>query len=176
MSMEFRSDGWTRALRDLAQRMPAAVARSLNRSITSANVVMRREIASDMGLKQGDVTPQIAVRQASQANLVAQLEARGTRIPLIKFNARDRYPKGVTARMPGGAGRYPHAFIRTVGSGHVGVFQRRGSARLPIVELRGPSIPHVFAKFIPLGLERGQQALVTNMAHEMSFVLRRLAS
>lgn len=175
MSLAFKSDGWTRALRGLAQQTPNAIARALNRSATSANVVMLRAIAADMGLRQGDVKPQMAQRSATASNLKAVIEARGARIPLIKFNARDRFPKGVTARLPGGAGRYPHAFIRTMRSGHTGVFQRRGPARLPITELKGPSIPRVFEKYIPNGLARAQEALVTNMAHEMSFVLRRLA-
>jgi len=175
-TLNLKSDGWTRALRGLAQQTPNAIARSLNRSATSANVVGVRGIAADMGLKQADVKAQIRITNATAAKLIATLEARGSRIPLIKFNARDRFPKGVVARLPGGAGRYPRAFIRTMRSGHTGVFQRRGPARLPIDELKGPSIPKVFIKLLPEMLARAQEALVTNLRNEMAFVLRRLAS
>jgi hypothetical protein len=91
--------------------------------------------------------------------------------------------RGVTARFPGGQGSYPHAFIATVGHGHRGVFMRKNalarkssgawSLNLPIFELRGPSLPHVFRKYIPVGLARGQEQLAKNLASEFKYALSR---
>jgi hypothetical protein len=140
----------------LQARFPAAIARALNRSIVSARVVMASAVATDMGLKVSDVKERIGLIEASAPDrLVATLTASGKRLPLIDFNARGPEPSrgkggGVRARMPGGAGTYPHAFIATMRSGHRGVYERVGpssrrsvgarSNNLPIVELRGPSI------------------------------------
>ena len=54
---------------------------------------------------------------------------------------------------------------------HRGVFERRTRKRLPIRELFGPSLPHVFAKFIPEALKRGEESLVKNLQSELRFAL-----
>ncbi len=167
---------WLKGLGNLKAKANPALSRALNRTGTSANVVMVRNVAGDLGLKQADVKGFIRLSLSTPANLRVIIEARGERIPLIKFNARDRFPKGVSARMPGGVGRYPNAFVRTMRSGHTGVFTRKGGARLPIVELRGPSAPHVFAKHIPAGLARADEQLPKNLGHEISYVLRQLSA
>ena len=157
-----------RGYRRLQSRFPQVASRAINRSATSARVVMVREVATDMGLRQGDVKPAITTTNATPSRLHAEVVATGKRIPLIKFNARDKYPRGVVARLQGGRGTYPDAFVRTMRSGHVGVFKRRQAARLPIVELHGPSVVHVFEKKMPLGAARASEQLIKNLAHEMS--------
>jgi hypothetical protein len=171
-------------------KQPNAIARALNRSIGSASTIMSREMAGDLGLKVGDVKTEMRVKEARPDDLVARLSVSGKRIPLIKFGAKGPEPsrgrgRGVTARLSGGRNRYPNAFIATVGSGHRGVFIRKASLlrkspgawgkNLPITELRGPSLPHVFRKFLPIGLARGQEQLAKNLAHELSFAARSAA-
>lgn len=175
-----------RAIRQLRDRAPIAISRALNRAAGSARTVMVREVARDMGLKSGTVRDQVQIDEArpSQGDisrLRARLSVSGKRIPLIDFGARGPEPsrgkgRGVSAKLPGGKGRYPNAFIATMRSGHRGVFARSTTKRLPIYELRGPSLPHVFTKYMPLGLARGQEALVTNLAHELRFALQQQPS
>jgi hypothetical protein len=159
------------------QRAPNAIRRALNRGAVSARTFLVKEIAKDTGLKSGEVRDAIKIREATAQNLTAEVSITGKRIPLIKFNARGPEPsrgrgRGVTARGPGLAGRYPQAFIATVGSGrHRGVFQRRTKARLPIRELFGPSLPHVFGKLIPEAAKVGEASLVKNLQHELAFAL-----
>jgi hypothetical protein len=179
-TLRFETSQVLKNLRRLKSRFPKANARALNRANVSARTFMVKHVASDMGLKSGDVKAELVTREATEAKLSASLEVKGTRIPLIKFAARGPVPsrgrgRGVTARMPGGAGRYPNAFIATMSSGHIGVFQRRRRARLPIYELRGPSLPLVFAKFIPQGLAIGEAALITNLRSELKFALSQSA-
>lgn len=63
-------------------------------------------------------------------------------------------------------------------SGHVGVFKRLGKTRLPIRELRGPSIPHV-AETLPAlkrALDVDVMAVFENrMDHEIGRMLEKLA-
>lgn len=175
-------------LQQLGAAAPSAIARALNRSIASAKTAMVSAVASDMGLKVSDVRGRIGTVEASAPDrLKATLTASPARVPLIDFNARGPEPSrgkggGVTARMPGGAGRYPNAFIATMRNGHRGVFARVGSGsrrsigawstNLPIKELRGPSIEHVFVKHVDVGLARGQEQLVKNLQHELQYAIR----
>jgi hypothetical protein len=171
---------WERALARLRTKAPQAITRALNRAITSARVVMVREVARDLGIKQATVRDRMSVEQAKPGTERARLSASLKRIPLIEFNARGPEPsrgkgRGVAYRL-GGAKRLPHAFIATMRSGHRGVFERVGTRRLPIHELKGPSIGHVFARHVDEGLARGQEALVKNLESEFRFVLRPVAA
>lgn len=180
--MRFNTAQFERAIAQLEDRAPAAIARALNRSAGSTKTVMVRAVAADTKLKVGVVRDQIKVQEAKPVahRLAAIISVTGKRIPLIDFGARGPEPsrgrgRGVTARLPTGKGRYPNAFIERMKSGHRGVFQRRGKGRLPIYELFGPSLPRVFTKHVREGLRRGQEALQKNLAHELRFALKRAA-
>lgn len=61
----------------------------------------------------------------------------GAQVPLVAYPARQT-KKGVSVEVNRGKRTLVKgAFIATMKSGHKGVFQRRGKARLPIRELRG---------------------------------------
>lgn len=181
-TLKFDTGNLERALQQLGNRAPSAVARALNRSAVSTRVVMARAIAQDTKLKVGTVREQVAIQEAkpAAAQLVARISVSGKRIPLIDFQARGPYPsrgrgRGVTARLPTGKGRYPNAFIAQMKSGHKGVFQRARKSRLPIYELFGPSLPKVFIKYVALGLARGEESLQKNLAHEVRYALKQVA-
>jgi hypothetical protein len=160
----------------LRQKFPYAIKRAVTKAANSGRVEMSRQIAADTGLPVRRIRDEIRITIVGQFG--AQLEITGRRLPLIDFGARGPEPsrgkgRGVSYRLRGGRGRLPNAFIATMPSGHRGVFVRRGAPRLPIVELKGPSLVHVFTKFIPAGQERAQAALVTNIKHEVAFALSR---
>ena len=164
-----------RALRRLVDRYPQAVARALNRAGHAANLVVARLVAADMQLNVRDVVAETREILATPTRPSFVVTASATRIPLIKFRARGPEPsrgkgRGVTARTA--TRRYPRAFIATVGrGGHRGVFERVGKQRLPIRELRGPSVWHVFLKHAPAGVARGEEQLVKNLRHELRFAM-----
>lgn len=171
------------------RRPGAPVARALNRSITSGRALAARLISREMGLKVSTVKAALRTTSANQNHLTATLTASTKRIPLIQFNARGPEPSrgkpgGVTAKLKGGPGRYPHAFIATMPTGHRGVFtrpdgvrRRRGAApnrsQLPIVELKGPSIWRAFEQVEPEVRARTGEQLVKNLASEIAFALSR---
>jgi len=161
-------------LKDYPGRATRATVRAMNRAITSGRTLMVQRIAADTGLRSGDIKKAMSLRNATAQRLEARLGVGLKRIPLIDFNARGPEPsrgkgRGVSYRLRGGGGRVANAFIATMKSGHRGVFARAGKARLPIRELFGPSLGHVFAKYRPEGIERAREAFVTNFKHEMGF-------
>jgi hypothetical protein len=164
-----------RAIRALKAKAPIAIVRALNKSIESAKVAMAREVSTDMGLKVGDVKNRISVREARGDNFSATLYASASPIPLIEFGATGPEPsrgkgRGVTAKLSAKRTRYPHLFIATMRSGHRGVFGRaEGAKRLKIIERHGPSIAHVFAKHVDVGIARGEEQLVKNLKSEFRF-------
>lgn len=169
---------WTSALRRLKNRAVTAQVRALNRSASTARTGMTRLVAADMQLKVSTVRDRIAIENASPSKLSAVLRASMKRVPLVEFGAKGPEPsrgkgRGVTAKT--GARRYPHAFFATMRSGHRGVFQRKGKNRLPIDELRGASVGHVFSKYYEEGTRIAQEALLKNLKHEFAFALREAA-
>jgi len=170
-----------RAFDRLQASAPQAIVRALNRSIASAKTAMVRVIAQDTGLKQADVRERVWVREARPDRLVAALQASPARLPLLLYGATGPEPsrgqgRGVRARLKGGAGRYPHAFLATMASGHRGVFQRSKTGRLPIGELHGPSIVRVFEKHVAVGTARGEEQLVKNLTWEFRFATGQTAA
>lgn len=187
LRMEFKAGSVERTVARLRAVAPQRIARALSRGAGSARTFMAREVSRDMGLKVSVVRDEIRLEEPNPEALTARLIVKGKRIPLIDFNARGPEPsrgrgRGVTARIGGSSKRYPHAFIATMRSGHRGVFtrvtgaRRRGPAparsQLPIVELRGPSLPHVFSKYLSLGVARGQEQIIKNLEHELKFALQ----
>jgi hypothetical protein len=170
-------DGDVRAgIKNIRQKFPFAIRRALLRAGNSGRSVMVKAIAEDTGLPQKQIRDEIKVNVVGDSGV--QLEVQGRRIPLIAFKARGPEPsrgkgRGVSYRLPGGRGRAETAFIATMRSGHRGVFKRVTKARLPVVELRGPSLAKVFEKFLPLGAARAQEALTTNLRSEIKFALSR---
>jgi hypothetical protein len=190
--IEITLSGSDELLVDLAQAPESttrAMVRALNRAIASTRTFMARAVARDVGLKYGDVLAAFRLRQATASAPEASVGASLKRIPLIKFGARGPEPsrgrgRGVTYAIgQGSRGRQPQAFIATVGtSGHRGVFVRdqrgggsvrksRGawSKNLPIRELYGPSLGHVFGKYRAQGLDVAREAFAKNFAHEQIF-------
>lgn len=172
-------------LEEIPARAKSAAARALNRAINSAKVLMAQRMAADVGIGVTAVKKSLPVRQATVDRLTARLSTTLKRIPLIEFKASGPEPsrgrgRGVSYRLPGGRSRVPNAFIATMGSGHRGVFIRAGvgarkspsawSKNLPIVELKGPSLGHVFTKYRTEVLARAQESFVTNFDHEMGFL------
>jgi hypothetical protein len=179
-SISLNTREMTRGFDAILTKSNAAIARALNRSIESGKTTMARLIAADMGVKVSDLRDRILVVKATPERHVAELKASAKRIPLYDFGARGPVPsrgrgRGVTIRNPRGSQRLPHAFIAKMASGHTGVFERTGTARLPIQEKFGPSIWLVFVKNRAVGQARALEQLQKNLPHELRFALTRAA-
>lgn len=161
-----------RELGDVPQDVLRAVTAAVNDTARKAKTRVVRAIAEEVSITQKDITKEIAVQSATFSKPFARLVITGKRISLLAFKARQNR-KGVSYRI-GKKGRTfaPHAFIATMRSGHQGVFVRKSGGtvdkgkssglvkrgpvrvrtltksglvqRLPISELRGPSVVGVY--------------------------------
>lgn len=169
---------------DKPTQITKAMVRALNRSVLAGRTLLAKNISADTGLASADVKAAVVMREASLGNPTARIASSLQRIPLIKFNATGPVPsrgkgRGVKARVPGGAGQYPNAFIAEMKSGHVGVFQRVPGAQrhgpkpnrsqLPIYELHGPSIGHVFSRHRQAAVDRMLEQLEKTFDAEIKF-------
>lgn len=76
-------------------------------------------------------------RGSDIATMSWALNVSGEPVPLVAYPVRQTR-KGVSVEVNRGKRTLvAHAFVATMKSGHKGVFLRRGTARLPIKELRG---------------------------------------
>ncbi len=196
-TIEMKTQDAERTIQQLMDKAPFAVSRALNLAGTSVLTLMTRLISADTGIKQADLrgttkrNRRIWVqRDATPEQPAILLFSSLERVPLMDFQARGPEPssgkgRGVSWRgTRGGRHREPHAFIATMTSGHKGVWKRIGpgkkkserggwSKNLPIVELMGPSIAHVFDKFRAAALERGKEQFWKNLKSELRFAASR---
>lgn len=193
------TDALARRLLDLGADMPRVCARAVNRTLATIKTGAVRALAQEVGLRNKDVEPAIAIDKATFSKPIGLFRLTGKRIPLAVFHARQT-KTGVAYRLPGGAGLVPSGFLSTMKSGHRGVFRRaegqgpvnqrrqRGArkpaaagvvmvGRLPIVERFGPSLPGAFIKAGLLEQMRGRadEALARNLEHEIAYAISRRA-
>jgi hypothetical protein len=175
LSIEFDAEQAIAVLRKYPQRTQRATMRALNRALVTGRAAMASAVAKDMGLKVRDAKDAIKADEATTTKLQVALRASLKRRPLMDFAAKGPLPsmgkgRGVTYRIgQRGRGRIENAFLAVMKSGHRGVFRRVGKGRLPVIELFGPSIGHVFEQH----RDEVTQAMVTafdaRLAHELRF-------
>jgi hypothetical protein len=138
-----------------------------------------REARKDYTIRAADV------RQAFTSRIwgsppMGQATFSGRKIPLVRFSPR---PAGVTRRRPPGGvsvlvkaqrKRITGSFVARMKSGHLGIFQRQGTDRLPIEEKFGPALaqmldnPEVNERI----RERAAERFDKNLRHEFDFALK----
>lgn len=162
-------------LRDIPRAMPRVMSRAINKTAKSAKTSIARQIATEINMKISVIKKNITLRRASYRIWRAVLEIWTGRIPLINFAAKQT-AKGVSYKIDkkGGRETIKSAFIATMASGHKGVFKRKGAARLPIVELRGPSVGEVYRSSAGLAQtaeRRAYKELERNIDDQVKLVL-----
>ena len=178
-------------------RASNAMVRALRRALTAGRAEMARSIAGDTGLKVRDVktllrTKVTASKQGEDGEVTATLSASLARIPLVKFAPQGPEPsrgkgQGISYRVGATRSRKEHAFFATVraaaaADSHRGIFMRKAdlqrksprgwSLNLPIKQLYGPSIGHVFAKYRPQATARMAEALRAETVRQLAFAER----
>jgi len=175
IEIQFNADPVIKLMQEYPARVQRATVRALNRTLTSGKALLASRIAKDMGLKVGVAKAAIKTDKATVSRMDIRLRASLRRLPLYEFGAKGSLPsrgqgRGVTYKVgTGGRSRAEHAFLARMPSGHVGVFARRSTKRLPIKELYGPSIGHVFDNYRDEGITKMRESFDTNLAHELAF-------
>lgn len=165
-------------LRGMPRAMPGVLSRAVNRTAISARTQINKEIRQEINIKAADLNEKLILEKAKQNYPVAVIKMSRKRIPVMDFGAKQT-AKGVSYKIKkqGGRQTIKSAFITTMPeTGHTGVFKRWGKTRLPIVELKGPSIGEVFKRG-PALIKRITQQAYKNLGHniesQLDYVLGR---
>lgn len=175
----------TVAIDFVSKQVPKAFSAALNRVGQGMKTEASRKVRETYHIRAGDVSKygNIRVTKSDPARLQLLLTSRGRNIPLIRFSTSPtsppRRPPSVlraAVRKGGGKKPIPGAFVARMQSGHVGVFMRSGTRRLPVNEKYGPAVPVMLNE--PGVTEHLQKEAVermrTRLDHEMNRVLGRL--
>ena len=141
-------------LNTLPKEIPRVMTRAINKVAKATFTRIIKRITKDYAVKSKELKERnLTLRRANFRNQTAIIKIKGRRIRLLAFRAR-QLKKGVSYQIKKSRGRRKvYAFMEsppgtgrptTMSSGHKGVFRRKGKARLPIIELFGPSIPAIF--------------------------------
>ena len=164
-----------RAIASLRAKSPLAIVRSMNRGMGAGRTQLVRDTARALKLKVGTVRDRTSVGNATTGQLRATIMASAKPVPAIEFGARGPDPsrglgRGITTKLP--SRRFPRAFFAVVGKGqHRGVFERVGKKRLPIREIKGPSVWFVAMKHLPAAAARALEQTLKTLQHEISRIL-----
>jgi hypothetical protein len=160
----------------------AAVVSALNRVGTMARTDSIREIGRTYALKRGDIAAQITISRATRRfeGLEVAITAKGRRsLPIAIFQARQT-KAGVSFRIKrtGGRKQLGGSFVAKMRSGHVGVYRRKGKARLPIEEQFTIGLPKMFmARRTIAALDKiVRDRFPERLKHEIEFRLSRFSS
>lgn len=182
LELEFDAQKAIDAMAQYPARTQRATMRALNRALASGRTAMASAIAKDMGIKVRDAKDAVKADDATMAKLQIALRASLKRLPLSTFSAKGPLPsmgkgRGVSYRIGArGRGRLEHAFLANMKSSHSGVYRRVGKARLPIIELFGPSIGRVFEGQRDEVLKVMLETFNARLTHELKFASTESAS
>jgi hypothetical protein len=162
-----------RVLGHIKDGVPRALAPAINRALSSGKTVVKREIRAHYLIKAKDIP--IAIDRANRATLSGQIVIRQGMLDLSLFP----HSGGFKGRMlvahvkKGGRGPILTGFQAGMATGHIGLYQRRGDARLPIKKLVTVGAP-IMASQSSVGpavnLKMGE-TLAKRIDHEMQRVL-----
>lgn len=156
-----------------------ALSRSMNRAIDGARANVVRAVREEYNASPTAIRKTMRVNRAKPGNLEAELVSSGPVLPLDAFdvspktvNGKRRTPIRVGVKK-GTRHALDRGFIARVGDGKPKVFERIGSARLPIRRLFGPSVPQMIGNDVVIGgiEEKAIDTMNARLDHEVNRLL-----
>jgi hypothetical protein len=163
-------DAHIEQFRWVAQELPAAVSRALNRAGDAATTAIGRELAAETGAHVHDVRDGMEQYPSSPDDLIYTISVSGEFMPLSEFDPHQTQ-RGISARPWGERRLFPSTFEIPAAPDHV--FARVGAERLPIRELWGPSLAREAERGVVEQVARDtvQEVFPRRLAHEVSRLL-----
>ena len=157
-----------RELHDGPAKVRRIVVRAVNKIARKARTKIIRAVTGELNLTQAEVRNRnIRMRLANYETTAATITVTGRRIPLRRFGARQTR-RGVSYAIRRGKRQVAAgSFLATMPSGHAGVMRRKTTARLPIAELYGPSVPVAMEGIAELSRGVLERALSNDLAVEI---------
>lgn len=134
-------------LGDMKKKTPQVMKDALNKTAKQARTDLRRKAQETYTVKAGKFNKAMTIKNATAGNLTAIIETSGSPLKIIDYQVKMNKAGEVKARIlkTGGLKLLQKggikAFKAEMKNGHKGIFQRKGSERLPIKELYSNSIP-----------------------------------
>lgn len=162
--------------------VPKALASAINRAAEGARADAVTKTKEEYTITASRVRETISIRKASTSNLSAAVTSRGRPRALSYYKIR---PGKATKRRPAdgvyaqvkrsGGGTIAKSFVAKMSSGHVGVFNRTGASRFPIVQRHGPSVAQMLeSKSVSQAVEAGAARRIDDrLNHEINRLLAR---
>ncbi len=138
-------------LEGFGQQAVRGIRAALMRAGRGVSTDAKIEAAKIYVIKRADVARAFSVgRPVVQSGRVEiAVGASGSPVPLSRFRTRPSRPgarrpavgASVMVKKSEGFKLLPGTFLARMKAGHIGIYERKGIARLPIVEKFGPSVP-----------------------------------
>jgi hypothetical protein len=126
-------------------KAPTVISQALNRVAANAKTNINRKTRETYVVKAKDVNQTMSIRKSNRGKLNAVITSKGGSMPLdkFKFSPKNPSPKSPqtlkVAVKKGGTKELLHAFVADINGSKI--FERTGTARLPIQRLYGPAVP-----------------------------------
>jgi hypothetical protein len=169
------------ALQHIPNAVPKALSAAINRAAEGARTEAVKKVKEEYVITASRVRETIHIFKANPANLTAAITSRGRLRALSYFKTNPSKPltRRITRQLIAhvkrtGGETISGAFIAKTRSGHVGVFNRVGKARLPVVQRYGPSVPQMMGEpRVSSHIEQeSKRRLDDRIEHEISRILR----
>lgn len=156
-----------------------AFSNAINRAITHSKTKAFQEVRKVYAVKQSDLRAETATRvqKASTGNVAGYVSFSGVKLPLYKFNVSQKAPKKSknikAGLLKGSWTAFEHAFIAQMDSGHIGIFEREGTKRLPISQIMGLSGAQMVQNEVIIDelSEEAQDKVNERLTHEIERIL-----
>lgn len=122
------ADRIERLATDVRQKV---IARALRKAANGSRAETARAIKDEYKISSRVVRKSIKIRTFFKAPPKAEITVKGGPLPIYAFKPR-KTAAGIKVRIKGRAVLFPHSFIATMRSGHIGVFARGGSKTYPL--------------------------------------------
>ena len=156
------------ALNATENQVLTAAVRALNKTAIWLRAQSVTAISQQKQIKQNLIRERLRIIRANRASLKAFVIAKLYGVKACKLGTMRQTSTGVSV----GGYDFPHAFIATMPTGHTGVFQRKGTARLPIKEATVELEPEASETIGALVELETSARFVELFRHELTFMLR----
>lgn len=156
-----------------------ALSSAINRGLSHTKTQAFKQVKTVYAVKQSALNEATTTKaqRASTGNLAGYISFSGVKIPLYKFQVTPKAPgtgKKVRAGvMKGGGATFDNAFIAEMKSGHIGIFERITSKRLPIEEKMGLSAAQMVKNEVIMDqlTKEAQEKVDERLKHEIDRIL-----
>lgn len=127
-----------------------AVARTLNETMTKSQGIMAKQASSVYDVTQADIRKSFSTWTANYKDMRAGVRSADNKFNLVNFGVKAKKSenrksgsKVMISELRGRRTPVSAGFMAIVGSGHLGIFRRKGKERYPIIEMVAGSPPQM---------------------------------